>query len=214
MKKVLVISIGKAGSTTVMNALRSADIIVGRAHSANYQDINPKDYTHFVTMMREPVARGIAEWFELNRGHILEYGGQYLAQANLKIFENHIIKPVTFYEKYVQDYIGVNVYGQQFVKAKGWHIYSKKLLAIRTDKLSDQLAIGLAELLDMQPEDFTVEHRASGEERFGEVYTQFLKNVKFDKTFLEELYDSRYCKHFFYAKKLRELTLKWSKSPR
>lgn len=214
MKKVLVISIGKAGSTTVMNALRSADIIVGRAHSFNYQDIDPHDFTHFVTMMREPVARGIAEWFEMYREQILKRGQEYLDLTPITHFENQIIKPVTFYEKYVQDYIGVNVYGGRFVRATGWYIYSDRLLVIRTDKLSDQLAVGLAELLDMQPENFTVEHRALGEERFGEVYTQFLKNVKFDITFLEELYDSKYCKHFFFAKKLRELTLKWSKSPR
>jgi len=214
MNKVLVISIGKAGSTTVMNALRSANVIVGRAHSFNYQDIDPKDYTHFVTMIREPVARGIAEWFEMYREQILERGQEYLDLTPIVYFENQIVKPVTFYEKYVQDYIGVNVYGMQFVKAKGWLIYSKKLLAIRTDQLADQLAIGLAELLGMQPEDFTVEHRALGEERFGEVYTQFLKNVKFDKAFLGELYNSEYCRKFFYAKELRELTLKWSKSPR
>lgn len=214
MKSVLVISIGKAGSTTVMNALRSADVVVGRAHPANYQDINPHDYTHFVTMMREPVARGIAEWFEVHRGKVLENGKEFVSATPVMIFESRIIKPITFYEKYVQDYIGINIYGQQFVKAKGYHIFSERLLAIRTERLSEQLAIGLAELLDMQPEDFTVEHRALGEERFGEVYTQFLKDVKFDITFLEELYDSKYCKKFFYAKKLRELTLKWSKSPR
>lgn len=212
MKKVLVISIGKAGSTTVMNALRSADMIVGRVHRNNYKDIDPKDYTHFVTMMREPIARGIAELFELYGSDTVGMHEDYLRYRVL--FEGSLKSPLTFYEKYVQDYIGVNIYGAQFVRAKGWHIYSKKLLAIRTDKLSDQLAIGLAELLNMQPEDFTVEHRALGEERFGEVYTQFLKDVKFDMTFLEELYDSKYCKHFFYAKKLRELTLKWSKSPR
>jgi hypothetical protein len=213
MNKVLVISIAKTGSTTVMNALRSANVIVGRAHSANYQDINPRDYTHFVTMMREPVERGIAEWFEVHRAQVLA-DEDYVLGSVFRTFEERIVKPLAFYEKYVQDYIGVNVYGMPFVKVKGYRVYSKKLLAIRTNRLSDQLAVGLAELLGMQPEDFTVEHRAQGEERFGEVYTEFLKNVKFDRAFLEELYDSRHCKHFFYAKKIRELISKWSRSPR
>lgn len=205
MTLVMVFCMEKTGSTTVMRAIQSAGLVAGRGHRHNIKDLDLSEYTHFVTMVREPISRAISGYFEEDM------------QGGLEDLKQEVDFTLNWFDDYIRPAIGVNAYSPKssrrllFNRKIGWSIYSKKLLIVRTDRLNDGLADGLAELLGMNAEDFTVEHRAMGNERFGDRYDRFIEQAKFDNTYLFNVYRHKYCKSFFYVKETKELIERWRK---
>lgn len=188
---VLVYTVGKVGSTTVMRALQSGGHVAGRAYPANIRTLDLSFYGAFVTMVRDPIARNIAQMFETE----MEEGIDSIA-------------PLVFFDDWLYPILGVDVYFTKFPKTKGWKIYDDKLLVIKTEKLSDALAEALTALCGEA--DYQVDHRAMGAVKFGPGYTEYLENASFDPEFLDQMYESKYMKHFYLAKEVAAFRKRWS----
>ena len=188
---VLVYTMGKVGSTSVMRALRSAGHVVGRGYPMNIRDLDLGFYDAFVTMVRDPIARNIAQMFETE----MEQGVDSIA-------------PLVFFDDWIYPILGTDVYATKFPKTKGWKIYDHALLVIKTEKLSDVLAEALTALCGEA--DYRVEHRAMGAVKFGPEYTEYLEKASFDSEFLNQMYESKYVKHFYLVKEVQKFRSRWS----
>lgn len=203
---VITFSIGKSGSTTVMQAIKSAGMDAHRAYPANLLSLPYKELP-IVFLIRDPIARRISQTFEhakeiqrpliYNPGQMSLLGMQAWADiGSLVVWMQHL---------------GLPVGSWRFNKKQGMAIkkseFGNRVLFIRTDYLW-RLHIGLADLLDCSPLCFNVEHRAKGVERF-EGYQEFIDSAKFPLGTLERIYTSDFCKHFWYAKELKQLVEKW-----
>jgi len=188
---VLVYTMGKVGSTTVMRALRSAGHVVGRGYPGNISDLDLSFYDVFVTMARDPIVRNIAQMFETE----MEQGVDSIA-------------PMVFFDDWLYPILKIDVYATKFPKAKGWKIYNNELLVIKTEKLSDALGDALTALCGEA--DYQVEHRAMGAIKYGPEYTEYLEKASFDSEFLDQMYESKYMKHFYLAKEVQKFRVRWS----
>lgn len=205
--QVLVFTMGKVGSTTVMRACESAGIVAGRGYSGNIDLLNFDDYDAFVTMVRDPMARNISQFFELWSNEIDDVQKMY----DFFVADFLHDEPDEWFQKWLEPVLGIDVYKGQFNRKQGWRVYDKDLLLIRTENLNDGLANGLANLLGNNPLDYTVEHRALGEEKFGPRYAEFLKLAKFDDELLDRVYETEYASYFYYKKEIKEFREQWSK---
>lgn len=188
---VLVYTMEKVGSSTVMRALKSAGHVAGRAYAGNIKTLDLSFYDAFVTMVRDPIARNIAQMFETE----MEQG-----------VDN--ITPLVWFDDWLYPVLGIDVYATKFPKTKGWKIYDGKLLVIKTGKLSDSLAEALTALCGEA--DYEVDHRAMGSVKFGPKYTEYIKSAAFDPEFLDQMYGSKYVKHFYLAKEVQKFRSRWS----
>jgi hypothetical protein len=198
---ILAYTMGKVGSTTVMRAVQSAGHVVGRGYPGNIHDIYELDlnfYDAFVTMVRDPMARNISQYFETT------YSGFLQLEDFTANFQHGYL---TWFEDWLQPILGVDVYAETFPKAKGWKVYGN-VLVIKTEKLDSALAEGLEALGASGP--FTVDHRAYGREKFGDDYARFIKAAKFDSELLDELYDSKMVKHFYLASEIKKFRNRWA----
>ena len=196
---IIIYTAGKMGSSTVMRALQSVGIPAHRCYDGNIGDYYVPRESLVVTMVREPIIWSISYMFE----NADKYPN---AEMILNWFQTNFRQAT-----------GFNVFGQRFLKGVGYKVYSKRLLLIRTDKLTEKLGEGLHELLSHNvvdapmPEDFEVSHRADGATRHGEAYTEFVENYKLPTKYLREVYASEYFKQFFYMKEGQELVEQWRK---
>jgi len=205
---------GKVGSSTVINALTSVGLKAHRCYPGNIKDYHYRD-APTITMMRDPIAWAISFLWENGMNIVIDSGF-----GTIDIHLKHIKKIINddilnWFDKHYRPITGINVYGQVFPKTIGYKIYSIRGLVLNTHKLSENLAEALCEFLpiytnhEFKPEDFKIEHRAHGADKFGPEYEEFVNNVKFPLSFLNEVYNTEYCKHFFLRTDRQEWVRKW-----
>ena len=187
--KVLVFTMEKVGSTTIMRALESGGHTAGRAYAGNMDQIDWPSYERVVTAVRDPIARNISQHFEVGDPIDNDW-------------------PLTWVEKYLEPRTGCDVYSTKFPTFKGWKVCQGYLLIIKTELLSKGLKDGLTMLCGEG--DYRIDHRAKGEDKFGGEYEAFVENAAFDKEFLDRMYGSKYARHFYSPKQIAALRKKWS----
>jgi len=95
---------------------------------------------------------------------------------------------------------GFDPFERPFDKEQGYSIYeteSFRILLIRTEKIATKLPMALGELLSLSPESIIVQDRNLGSERSNnQHYKNFLKTVVPSSDMLQQMYQSRFAKHF------------------
>jgi hypothetical protein len=95
---------------------------------------------------------------------------------------------------------GFDPFDHPFDKERGYSIYeteSFRILLIRTEKIATNLPMALGELLSLSPESIIVQDRNLGSERSNnQHYKNALKNIVPSSDMLQQMYESRFAKHF------------------
>ncbi len=189
--RLAVYTMGKVGSTTIMRAAQLAGHVVDRVYAGNEEMMDWRLFDRVITAVRDPIARNISQHFETDRAESV-----------------HSDWPLTWIDRYLEPRTGIDVYATKFPTVKGWKIYQGYLLIVKTELLSKALEPALTMLCGEG--DYVIDHRADGEAKFGEFYERFVKASTFSKEFLDQMYESKYAKHFYSPKQIAALRKKWS----
>lgn len=184
MNKVLVLSMGKAGSTSVMTMLNNNNITVGRIHAYNVPAVDVKSYTHFIVMVREPIARAISDYWETGHAAGIKSGIDFTLE---------FIPGFVYYVTGIDVFKEMGIYSPEL----GYFIYNN-MLVIRTEDFNHGLVPGIEALLGVRLAYTNDTHLAKGSERFGDDYLEFIKQTKFSASYLNNIYNSEYCRKFGY----------------
>ena len=198
----LVYTMGKVGSSTVMNAVRSIGWEVGRGYKENIKRIGPlSQYKKVISMVRDPVARNVSMFFEL--------GGRSMDQF---INEFPHLEFASWFEDWVKPIFKVDVVKQAFSKRKGYQIYDGFYLVIRTENLSNNLDYALGELFDVDPAKIDVDHRAETitTRQYADEYREFIEVLKLPENLIDEIYNSEFVNRFYYAQWIEAFRKRWS----
>lgn len=205
--KVLVHSLEKTGTTTVIEAVRSAGIEVGRGHKNNIADLDLSEYTHVITMVRDPIARAISNCFELRR-----------VNPELDIYPNpewvaqSVLEDFGWFEKYYEPYFGWDLFiydrWETNISARMKRDQNPQLLVMRMDDMTKFLHLILAEFLALDIDDFSIQHRSRGIDRF-ENYATFLSKCKFPDMMLNSVYGHKYCQTFYSPEEIEGFKKRW-----
>lgn len=211
----LVFTMGKCGSSTVMNVLRSIGRNPERGYKQNLSYLKTwREYETVTVVMREPVGWGISYMFE-------KLGNEFVSESMSleEIWAASLFYITRSQEHWCRNvltpYIGLGIFTKnfRFNKTNGWYIDIKfpTLLFIQTERLSDQLGIAFQKLYNL-PEPVPVEHRASTSSTrpYGQLYQEFLTWVKYPPDMIEEIYARPYAKVFYSRDERERLTRRWS----
>lgn len=191
--KIAIFSLPKTGTTTVMRAIQSAGMDAHRVHANNLHLFNMEQFDKIVTMVRDPIARKISDDFE--RKEIDPYNNVSWDWMNTMLTVR----------------CGISVLKNKFNRVRGWSIYNKRVLVIRTESLSSQLAKALSSLLGIPADKFNVEHRAIGAERFGITYQQFIDALRLPEKDVDIIYNKANLSHFYTKTQIEEMKKRWTK---
>lgn len=209
---ILLYTMEKVGTTTVMNTVKSAGIPINRATFHNIKDFDHRK-KQIITVFRDPIDWAISYYLEMPDAH----PDDILEPENFGTVENFaknvnpmfaIHWPIPYFKKVVD----INVYGTRFVKEKGYFILSEnRVLVILTHRLGDTLVPALSVLTERPESEFTLHQHQTGMERFGAKYIYLHNNIRYERMwFIENIDKTRYIRQFFNLEERRAMIDKWT----
>jgi len=175
-----------------------------------------------VTMAREPVARNLSAFFQvadLQFGLDLADFGRgtddadlaRLRTAFLERFDEHE-RPLRWFDDELKRATGVDVFRHRFDRTRGYSIISSdraRVLVLRTDLLGETFTPAVHEFLG-RPDVGLVHRNDSAAKETGELYEQVQHHLQLPDTYLEQMHNSKYARHFWTQEELAEARAAWS----
>lgn len=192
-----------------------------------------------VALVREPVSRKIASFFQqLSKVEYRDEGRTFkiVSYKNEDEFELTAtisdMEPLTnlfldlhkknlsfdqartFFDREFKGVLGIDIFASEFPKSKGWKIYNEKLadvLLIRMENLNECVAEAFKEFLDI--DGIVLPRTNIGREKdYAPIYEAFKKTAILPDAFLDEMYSTKYARHFYTEEEIHLFKKKWKKS--
>lgn len=174
-----------------------------------------------VTLVREPIARNISAFFESINRYIYNFNHRYkkgnidtedLVKSFLKKFPHQF--PLNWFDKEMKAVFGIDVYKRNFDFDKGYQIYGHEnsqnleLLLIKLEKLNDCHEFAFSDFFGL--DNFILEHKRLGsDQKYADLYNQFKNSIKLSEGYAENLYNSKYVRHFYSREEIDSFKDKW-----
>ena len=164
-----------------------------------------------VTPLREPVGRGVAAYFQTSRRLRHEIDDPARALDGLLSWPQFWASPAWVDEE-LRAGLGIDVYGSPFNHGVGYSIIENsatRLLLVRFESLSN-VHVPLGEMLGCR---VSPPSRANvGEEKgYAMAYKRFKAEVAIPESVLDELYGSKFARHFWTDDELDSYRQDWSR---
>lgn len=147
---VLIFTMHKCGSTTLMETVRKCGLNPGRGYEKNIPDIQPlNEHRKIVIPVRDPVARNVSWMFEKFGDEILNSN---MSTEDIMLTYAHRFSwlyPLKWFDEIVLPNFGLDVYKHKFPKTKGWTMIGEKYLIIQTERMSDKLSESFGKFLNV-----------------------------------------------------------------
>ncbi len=229
---ILVYQMGKVGSVSIQVALRQKGLHTIHAHWMQCKGEYPtsKDYLveqiksgkrddwKVICLVREPVSRNVSAFFQSLEKYHPEYRNY---KYNEVVLENFLYKynhhwPDLWFDSEIMDVFDFDPFSEKFNRRRGYQIYEVKrgeILIIRLEDANKVVPKAMEEFLGLERVEMatanSITRRHNGT-RMGKIYQEFMEAVELPKGFLNAIYDTRYAKHFYSKKELKNFKRKWS----
>ena len=180
-----------------------------------WSEIKDEKQLKVITLVREPVGRNISAYFQ-NLGVIFGQKDVHNQLTYDELFDGFVQKyphsiPIAWFDKEFKQTLGIDVYKYEFPKKEGALIIKEgkyHVLIIRSD-INDALKQQYIEKLLSTKGIVLKQENLSAGKPYKDVYKNFIDNVKFPETYLSEMLDSKYARHFFENSERELLKEKW-----
>ncbi len=186
----------------------------------------------FVTLTRDPVARNVSAFFEniyltpaRSNGTIHVAAPLYGIDTEIPAGDTDILVelfltrwsdhagPAQFYEREFGQVLGLDLYAQAFDHASGYQIYAGNgvnALLIRLEDMNGSINRVLEDFIEVPGIELTHENPSAGKP-YGDLYKNLIARLRLDDDYLDEMYGSRYARHFYTAAELGRFRRRWSR---
>lgn len=232
---------GKVGSSTIYASLKkekpNSDVFHIHFLSKNWLDnILPKEHKSFhinirkgknlreyinnnpikrlkiITLVREPVIRGISDFFENWETRYDNIDKLSLDELTSVLEEEDYNYVLNWFNSEFNNYLKIDFYKYKFNKERGYSIYKFKNFDILCIKLEKLNTVSKSALKKYIKKDIELIYTNSSEKKTGnQLYKDIKSNYKIPRDKLLELYDSKYMKHFYTDEEINTFVKKWSK---
>jgi hypothetical protein len=185
--------------------LRRARYVANAIHSHEWKQV------FMISLVRAPAQQLLSAFFQrpevnmsayrerLQRG---EVSAQEVADYFLKYFRPGF--PQEWFDKQLKEPFGIDVYATEFDRAKGYQFYEHdniRLVVIRYEDLSRCVTEVMREFLGIP--NFALAPANVGEEKkYGELYREVRRILRWTPERLDELHTTRYAQHFYTPQEL------------
>lgn len=238
-KPVLVYQMGKVGSKSIEASLHSQGVHnlhvhwmnpaairtlsgppssafhVMRSHVIRSEVLGGLGDVRVITPVREPVGRNVSSYFQnFDRISGLPTASEISAgECRDDFLQNYPHgEPVQWFDSEIDGVLGIDVFANSFPKKRGWKVLTRgqtSLLLFKCELPDSTIAHVIQEFLDL--DEFEISRKnVSSQKEYGDVYSEFKRNVALPESYLDRIYDSEVARHFYSQTELRDFEEKWS----
>lgn len=235
----VVYTMGKVASTSVAGAIRDAGLPCYGIHSLapeylrkTAQDWLARDafpprhicvsmayrdrlFVHgekclYISLVRDPIARNISAFFQNLYLRPEQIRDENDPQSMFEIFKqsyNHSL-PITWFDREFKDQLGIDVFEHPFDHAKKYvHIESKNVILFRLDCPDAVKARVLSRALGRKIK--IRRQNDSDNKGYAKLYKRVKEEACFSPDFVDEIYASKFARHFWSEEELRNMSAEW-----
>jgi hypothetical protein len=169
-----------------------------------------------IALVDDPVAINLAAYFQnLDLAFQMQAACTHLSMDAIiqGFFERHQHTfPLAWFSKEVHQTLGIDVYARPFPhkdKAVRLEGGGHELLVLRKDLDDAEKGKLLDDFLGITGLDIQHAH-AENERHHPDLYQDFVAALKLPQTYLSQMYDSKYARHFYTEAEIHQLREKWS----
>ena len=169
-----------------------------------------------ITLVREPIANNISMFFQLLGRYIGKDAERqdYDIDELIDIFVANYMhsRPLTWLDAEIKTNFGIDVYQSPFPVNQGYTIITQgriSLLVLRCELDDRTKAQAIADFLDI--DDFKIiRSNVASEKSYARQYAEFKQRIRIPTALLDQMYNSRFSRHFYSMKEREELRARWS----
>jgi Putative capsular polysaccharide synthesis protein/Sulfotransferase family len=173
-----------------------------------------------ITLVREPIGRNISAFFQ----NINTYYENFIEQYNEGLITRKEIEekffnecshnwPLDWLDKEIKDVFGIDIYQESFPLSEGYKIYAKgnefELMIIKMEDLNRCHKDAFRQFLGIENFSLSKKNIAS-DKIYSEIYNSFLSTLSIPNWYIEQMYSSKYSKHFYSDIEIEQNKTKWS----
>ncbi|MES2982884.1 MAG: putative capsular polysaccharide synthesis family protein [Verrucomicrobiota bacterium] len=178
---------------------------------------HPQKKVWVITLVRDPVARAVSDLFE-NAAHIIAEGeiSRMPLERVVEIAAQHVITSLDYTEQWfdreLSGVLGFDFFARSFNQEQGFEIFREgrfELLAGKLELLSKNGADFLGGFFELG-HDLPIHHaRERSATHEASLYEEVRKNLKLPAAVLDQVYASRFCRHFYTKNELDGFRERW-----
>ena len=218
---VLIYTMGKVGSSSIRESLkRYYPGVVASGHSFSplrkstapvnalyhwYHKHDQKEI-NIISLVREPISRNMSIFFQEYQKTVGFTGNESMEEL-LDLFVHHPTDPVTWFDRKLGPVFGIDVYRYDFSDYAVIRQGRINLLLMKCE-LSDQRKVEIIrdflKIQDLQ----IIRINESKVRKYSHIYNAF-KKVRIPREYVEKLYASLYCRHFYKDISVQDQINRW-----
>ena len=184
----------------------------------------------FVTVVRDPVARNMSDFFQNltvrqpgpNMFHVTSdwhnidvtfrtENIQTLVKEFYEKFEHEI--HIQYFDSQFRKTLGIDLLDRPFDKNRGYGIFNgsdAEVLVLRLEDLKSSAAPAFREYLGLDSLSLIHTNSTADKDAAGELYKLFKANIRFQKFYLDRIYNSKFVKQFYTAEQIHNFRNRWT----
>lgn len=173
---------------------------------------------HIVSVFREPVARNVSVYFLSINTFIKNFFERHAQNAlsNEDILDNFLKKfphqePLRWFDQEIRDNFGIDAYEHPFPQKKGHQVIHHDnihLLTIKVEALNDCYRDAFGEFLGIDVPQLNQTHITDKNPAYS-MYREFIEQSELPPSYLDEMYGSRFARHFYGPDEIADFREKW-----
>lgn len=185
--------------------------------------INSNEKIKVITLVRDPVAKNVSSFFQ-NLEYLfdlslskkkqmdgIENSLERLRGLFLERFPGHRV-PLEWFDSELKSVFGIDVFKAPFPMKKGYWIYEDEhtdILLLKLEKLNEVIEEAFEEFLKIKK--FRLKAENVGEnKKYAQLYKEFKGVVSLPEDYLDEMYSSKYVRHFYSCDEIDSFRKKWA----
>ncbi len=183
-----------------------------------------------VTLTRDPIARNVSAFFESLTIAPLDAGSAYrvksvdydfeitlhverletLVSLFLEKFDHET--PSVFFDREIEGVLGIDALSTTFPASKGYHVYRGEradLLVLRLEDLEERAAEAMKAFLGVNNIQL-IRSNIGSQKEHGFIYESFIHFLRLPEAYIDEMYMSKYARHFYTDEEIEGFKRKWS----
>jgi hypothetical protein len=224
---IIVYQMGKVASQTIYYSLKATyKGVVLHTHTFDNNDWNwkirdlykysviEKNPLKIISLTREPIARNISAFFQ----NYKKYTRQRFSKSKHTLDElmtifltdfDHL-EPLSWFDIHMKDNFGIDVYLSEFPPC-GYANYENEnfqLLLMRSEIADADKRKAIGSYINL-PAFELIPKNVGSKKSYASIYRQFVNTIILPEEYLNELYDSRFMRHFYTEESIERFRNKW-----